>query len=159
MSHSNRLKKETHLRAMLTTIKTAPGLWIHIMGMLRAPTSLVRYVWISWGAYWIAASRAEETPRNVAHCETRRGRGIPGDEEDVVVNRMKKVVNDINSLQRYLNFDQCSDGIITYMWTTTAQDRVMERRHSSALIGVLTCIGGRVSWVSILVSTYLRWGG
>lgn len=52
--------------AMLITRSTPPGLWIHIMGTESAPTSLARYVYRSWGAYWIAAHNAAETPRKVA---------------------------------------------------------------------------------------------
>ena len=51
---------------MLSTMRTAPGVWRHIMGMLSAPTSLRRNVCAIWGAYWSAASAALDTPRNVA---------------------------------------------------------------------------------------------
>jgi hypothetical protein len=51
---------------MDVTIKAAPGLWIHIMGILRAPTSFVRYVCKIWGAYCIADRMADVTPRKVA---------------------------------------------------------------------------------------------
>ena len=51
---------------MLSTMRIAPGVWIHIMGMLSAPTSLMRNVCAICGAYWNAARKAEETPRKVA---------------------------------------------------------------------------------------------
>lgn len=41
---SGGLGHETYLIAMLTTISTAPGDWMTIMGMLSAPTSLRRNV-------------------------------------------------------------------------------------------------------------------
>jgi hypothetical protein len=65
--------RETHLKAMLSTINTAPGLCTHIMGMLIAPTSLMRYVLRSWGRYWITARPADVTPRNVAQIWICRG--------------------------------------------------------------------------------------
>jgi hypothetical protein len=77
----------THLDAMLSTIAIAPGLCIHIMGILSALTNFEWYVHAIWGMYWIAARIAEETPRNVAHIKTRgvRGRLVGG----LVVARRK----------------------------------------------------------------------
>jgi hypothetical protein len=49
---------------------TDPGPCINIETMLRAPTSLRKKVWISWGKYWIAARVAAQRPRNVAHLAT-----------------------------------------------------------------------------------------
>jgi len=49
------------------------------MGMLSAPTSFMRYVCNSCGAYWIAARIAEVTPRNVAQEEIRWGMAPSGD--------------------------------------------------------------------------------
>lgn len=62
---------------------------MHIMGILSAPTNFEWYVRAIWGMYWIAARIAEETPRNVAHIETRgvRGRLAGG----LVVARRRKV--------------------------------------------------------------------
>jgi hypothetical protein len=54
------------LIAMLKTIKTAPGDWMHIIGMERAPTVLAFHVVQSCGAYWITAKVVERTPRKVA---------------------------------------------------------------------------------------------
>ena len=66
---------------MLKTMTAAPGLWMHIIGILKAPTTFILYVCISCGAYWIAASMADETPRNVAHDERACGSGALGKEE------------------------------------------------------------------------------
>ena len=51
--------------AMLRTIRMAPGVWMHIMGMLSAPTSLMPQVCEIWGMYWNAASKADVTPKNI----------------------------------------------------------------------------------------------
>ena len=74
-------------RAMLSTISTAPGLWIIIIAMLSAPTSFMRYVWMICGMYWIAASIAELTPSSVAQEESRGGRGWFGTGEGETVRR------------------------------------------------------------------------
>ena len=60
--------------AMLSTMRMAPGVWMHIMGMLSAPTSLRPHVCAIWGAYCNAARSAEETPRKVAQSSSWRER-------------------------------------------------------------------------------------
>ena len=62
-----------YLRAILRTMRMAPGVWIIIIGMLKAPTSFISKVCFSWGAYCNAASNADDTPRKVAHDDTRSG--------------------------------------------------------------------------------------
>jgi hypothetical protein len=68
----------------------APGLWMHIIGILSAPTSFILYVCTSCGAYWIADSIAEETPRKVAHEEIAGGSGTDGLEEGGVGILMRR---------------------------------------------------------------------
>ena len=72
---------------MLSTIRMEPGVWMHIMGMLSAPTSFMRYVWMICGMYWIAASMAELTPSRVAQEESRGGSGWFGTGEGEAVRR------------------------------------------------------------------------
>ena len=85
---------------MLSTIAAAPGVCMHIIGMLRAPTSPSLYVWNICGAYWNTARKAEVRPRNVAQWETRAvvvvGEGL-GNEE-----RRTRVIRDIMSLGGWL---------------------------------------------------------
>jgi hypothetical protein len=90
----------TNLSAILKTIIAAPGLWMHIIGMLRAPTTFIWYVCISCGAYWIAASKAEETPRKVAHEDIVGGSGADGLEEGGmgVLARRYSVVSNMKAL-------------------------------------------------------------
>jgi hypothetical protein len=63
---------------------TDPGPCINMERMLRAPTSLRRKVWISWGRYWIAARVAAERPRNAAHPRM----GLSKSKSDNVVVKM-----------------------------------------------------------------------
>ena len=84
---------------MLSTMRIAPGVWIHIMGMLSAPTSLMRYVCAIWGVYWNAARSAEDTPRNVAHscnCGERWVASGVG-----LVERSKNVTKMMNALNEW----------------------------------------------------------
>ena len=84
------------LSAMLRTMRTAPGVWRHIMGMLSAPTCCRRHVCAIWGAYWSAASKAEETPRNVAQsCSCRERCVVSG---DGFVESSRNVTNVMNAL-------------------------------------------------------------
>ena len=78
-----------NLNAMLNTIAIAPGLCMHIIGILNAPTSFEWYVREICGMYWMAARIAEETPRNVAQIETSGVRGRWGG--GLVVARRRRV--------------------------------------------------------------------
>ena len=53
--------------ATLITISIPPGVWMSIIGMLSAPTCLMRNVCSSCGVYCTIARSADDTPRNVAH--------------------------------------------------------------------------------------------
>ena len=61
-------------------IKTAPGDCMHIIGMLSAPTSLIRYVCINCGVYWIAARIAEVTPSTVPQLCITEGSPVGGED-------------------------------------------------------------------------------
>lgn len=125
------------LNAMLRTIAIAPGLCMHIIGILNAPTNFEWYVRAIWGMYWMAASMADETPRKVAHIDTSGVRGSWGgglvvpSSRSVTKRRRKK-------------------------WIATTEESVMERRQSSLRIVVLTCCGGRDCCVETAISAYLR---
>ena len=83
--------ESAYLRAMLRTMAIAPGLCMHIMGMLNAPTSFALYVWYICGMYWMAARMADETPKNVAQMDTSGASGVS--EDGFVVPRRRKVTN------------------------------------------------------------------
>jgi hypothetical protein len=70
--------------AILTHITTAPGLWMHIVTMLRLPTSLLDHVLRICGINWKAENSVEDRPRKVAQRE-RRGEG--GETCCVVIRR------------------------------------------------------------------------
>lgn len=89
-----------YLSAILSTITTAPGLWISIIGTLRAPTNRSFAVCTSCGAYCSAASSADVTPRNVAHACTRRSCGESGPGEGAKLERRRKVTKVISALTR-----------------------------------------------------------
>ena len=73
---------------------------MHIIGILSAPTTFILYVCTSCGAYWIPDSKAEETPRKVAHDEIASGSGTEGLVEGAVgiVARRQNVVIDVKNL-------------------------------------------------------------
>jgi len=53
---------------------------MHIIGMLSAPTSLIRYVCINCGVYWIAARIAEVTPSTVPQLCITEGSSVGGED-------------------------------------------------------------------------------
>lgn len=110
-------RRTTNRSAILRTIKIAPGLWIHIIGILNAPTILARYVWINCGAYCIAASKADETPRKVAHFARMSGSGTPGAGEVGTVRRRKKDVKVMNALSQRMSQE---------VWWTKTEARTCE---------------------------------
>jgi hypothetical protein len=65
----------------LSTNTKLPGVWMHIIGMLRLPTSFLCAVWNIWGRYWNMANTVDKTPKNVAHHRTARtdGCSLAGD--------------------------------------------------------------------------------
>jgi hypothetical protein len=81
---------------MLITMMNPPGVWISIIGMLSAPTSLRRYVCAIWGAYCKAARTADETPRKVAQmlsCDLTAPEGSVGeDSSSINVTKIQKTL-------------------------------------------------------------------
>jgi hypothetical protein len=57
---------ESYRIPMLTHMTTAPGLWMHIVTILRLPTNFVDHVLRICGINWKAESSMDDTPRNVA---------------------------------------------------------------------------------------------
>jgi len=123
-------------RAILVTMRIPPGVWINIIGILKAPTSFILYVCNIWGAYWTVARRAELTPRNVAHEEIRGGRAPSGEYVDmerrytVVMKRKRR-------------------------WIVAIHATIMDKAHSVLLTRVLVWSRGCSSDSSSPFSTYL----
>ena len=103
----------------------------------------------------MAARRAELTPRKVAHEDNCAGSEGVGEE---VVERRKKVVNDTRMLVGRVR-EERSRGKKTYRWAMVVHASAIESFHSSDFTGVLKCVGGRESCVSMESWTYLRCGG
>lgn len=95
----------TNRSAMLSTMMKPPGVWIIIIGMLRAPTSFVRYVCTSCGPYCRAARNPELRPRKVAHKESCGERTVPeGSEGEADMKRNEtmamKILHDGQSSEK-----------------------------------------------------------
>ena len=106
----------------------------------------------------MAARRAELTPRKVAHEDNCAGSEGVG---EVVVKRRKKVVNDTRMLA-WVNDcvrEERSRCKKTHRWAMVVHASAIESFHSSDFTGVLKCVGGRESCVSMESWTYLRCGG
>jgi len=127
-------------RAILVTMSIPPGVWINIMGILKAPTSLILYVCNIWGAYWTAARRAELMPRNVAHDEICGDKAPSG--ECLDVERRYTVV--VKRKRR---------------WITEIHATITDRPHSVLLTRVLVWSRGCSSDSPAPISTYLRCDG
>lgn len=76
---------ESYRIAILTHMTTAPGLWMHMVTILRLPTNFVDHVLRICGRNWKAESIMDDMPRSVVQIERAGERG----ETCCVVSRRK----------------------------------------------------------------------
>jgi hypothetical protein len=105
----------------------------------------------------MAARRAELTPRQVAHEDSCAG--SEGVVEEEAVERRKRVAKDTRMLKGCVLGKKGAGGKKTHRWAIVVHASAIESFHSSDFTGVLKCVGGRESCVSMESWTYLRCGG